>query len=60
MNSEITSCLIGHDAFDRGVQALVIVAGHLIVRRGERDGYLAGFEPVVGFAEAVPATIRPT
>lgn len=36
---------------------MVIVAGHLIVRRRERDGYLAGCAPVVERARSAPGCL---
>ncbi len=36
---------------------MVIVAGHVIVRREERDDYLAGCAPVVEQARSVPGCL---
>lgn len=36
---------------------MVIVAGHLIVRRGDRDGYLAGCASVVEQARCTPGCL---
>jgi quinol monooxygenase YgiN len=36
---------------------VVIVAGHVIVDRAERDGYLAGCQPVVEQARSAPGCL---